>query len=111
MDLKTDSFNLMFGDCLERMKELPDNSVDLILTDPPYGTIKTISKGSMSGSDWDKPLDTKLMMKECHRILRPKGTMCLFLKTLIPLKLSPMTTGTYRLLIGTCGRRTILLTL
>lgn len=78
MDLKTDSFNLMFGDCLERMKELPDNSVDLILTDPPYGTIKTISKGSMSGSDWDKPLDTKLMMKECHRILRPKGTMCLF---------------------------------
>ena len=28
--------NLMLGDCLERMKEIPDGSVDLILTDPPY---------------------------------------------------------------------------
>lgn len=27
----------MQGDCLERMKELPDNSVDSIVTDPPYG--------------------------------------------------------------------------
>lgn len=27
--------NLMLGDCLERMKEIPDGSVDLILTDPP----------------------------------------------------------------------------
>ena len=30
--------NLMLGDCLERMKEIPDGSVDLILTDPPYST-------------------------------------------------------------------------
>ena len=29
--------NLMLGDCLERMKEIPDGSVDMILTDPPYG--------------------------------------------------------------------------
>jgi len=29
---------LMKGDCLERMKEIPDGSVDMILTDPPYGT-------------------------------------------------------------------------
>mgnify|MGYP003648475865 CR=1 FL=1 len=29
--------NLMQGDCLERMKEIPDGSVDMILTDPPYG--------------------------------------------------------------------------
>ena len=28
---------LMMGDCLERMKEIPDGSVDMILTDPPYG--------------------------------------------------------------------------
>ena len=28
--------NLMLGDCLERMKEIPDGSVDLVLTDPPY---------------------------------------------------------------------------
>ena len=29
--------NLMLGDCLERMKEIPDGSVDMVLTDPPYG--------------------------------------------------------------------------
>ena len=30
------SVNLMKGDCLERMKSIPDGSIDLILTDPPY---------------------------------------------------------------------------
>ncbi len=78
MDIKTDNVCLMFGDCLERMTEIPDNSIDLILTDPPYGTIRTISTGSMSGTEWDVPIDTKKMMRECHRILRPRGTMCLF---------------------------------
>lgn len=37
MDLVTDKAWLMFGDCLERMKAIPDGSVDMILTDPPYG--------------------------------------------------------------------------
>ena len=37
--------NLMLGDCLERMKEIPDGSVDLILTDPPYGTTAHIVTG------------------------------------------------------------------
>ena len=31
------TINLMLGDCLERMKEIPDSSVDMVLTDPPYG--------------------------------------------------------------------------
>jgi site-specific DNA-methyltransferase (adenine-specific) len=30
--------NLLHGDCLELMKEIPDNSIDMVLTDPPYGT-------------------------------------------------------------------------
>ena len=34
-DIKEDNLWLMKGDCLERMKEIPDGSVDLILTDPP----------------------------------------------------------------------------
>lgn len=33
MDVKTDKYELMFGDCLERMKEIPDGSVDFILCD------------------------------------------------------------------------------
>lgn len=41
-NFKTDKGNnvqLMQGDCLERMREIPSGSVDMILTDPPYGTI------------------------------------------------------------------------
>ena len=35
-DVNLNGLNLWFGDCLERMKEILDGSVDLILTDPPY---------------------------------------------------------------------------
>ena len=35
MDYKDENTWLMHGDCLERMKEIPDGSVDMILTDPP----------------------------------------------------------------------------
>ena len=35
-DVITENYQLMLGDCLERMKEIPSGSVDLILTDPPY---------------------------------------------------------------------------
>jgi site-specific DNA-methyltransferase (adenine-specific) len=35
----------MLGDCLERMKELPDGSVDMVLTDIPYGEVNRTAKG------------------------------------------------------------------
>jgi len=38
---------LLLGDCIEKMKELPENSVDTIITDPPYGL-------NFMGKDWDK---------------------------------------------------------
>ena len=38
MDFKDENMWLMLGDCLERMKEIPDSSVDMILCDLPYGT-------------------------------------------------------------------------
>jgi len=47
LEIVTDNLNLMFGDCLERMKEIPDGSVDLILTDPPYN-IKNTKAGGKS---------------------------------------------------------------
>ena len=37
---------LILGDCLEKLKELEDNSVDAIVTDPPYGL-------SFMGKKWD----------------------------------------------------------
>jgi site-specific DNA-methyltransferase (adenine-specific) len=50
MDIKTENTWLMFGDCLERMKEIPDSSVDMVLCDLPYGTTQ---------NKWDSiiPLD------------------------------------------------------
>ena len=42
------SVNLMLGDCLERMKEIPDGSVNMILTDPPY-KITARGNGGNSG--------------------------------------------------------------
>ena len=31
----------MYGDCLDRMKEIPDNSIDLVVTSPPYDNLRT----------------------------------------------------------------------
>lgn len=59
----------MFGDCLERMKEIPDGSVDLILTDPPYGT---------TACKWDTVIDLELMWAELKRIIKPNGAIVLF---------------------------------
>ena len=47
------------GDCLEIMKHLADNSIDLVLTDPPYGT---------TACKWDNIIDFDLMWAEIERI-------------------------------------------
>ncbi len=71
---------LMQGDCLERMKEIPSGSVDMIMTDPPYGTVKGAGLDGWGGTktDWDVKLDTAAMLEECNRILRPNGALVLF---------------------------------
>lgn len=75
---------LMQGDCLELMKEIPDGSVDLVLTDPPYGTMKGIEKSRASqdigykACDWDEVINTADMFAECSRVLRPNGKCVLF---------------------------------
>ena len=57
---------LLRGDCLERMAEIESGSVDLILTDPPYGTVKGLFDGATS---WDVTIDHSKMLTECNRIL------------------------------------------
>ena len=57
---------LMQGDCLERMKEIPDGSVDMVLTDPPYGT---------TACKWDTVIDLEAMWKELKRITKPNGAI------------------------------------
>ena len=66
--------NLMQGDCLERMKELPDNSVDSIVTDPPYGL-------SFMGKHWDKGVPSAEIWAEALRVLKPGGHLLVFAGT------------------------------
>ena len=71
---------LMQGDCLERMKEIESGSVDMILTDPPYGTVKGAALDGWGGgkTDWDEKINLKPMLDECNRILRTNGALILF---------------------------------
>lgn len=75
---------LLQGDCLELMKSIPDGSVDLVLTDPPYGTIKGQGKSpaarsiNLDNCGWDTILPTEQMFNELSRVLRPNGKCVLF---------------------------------
>jgi site-specific DNA-methyltransferase (adenine-specific) len=68
-DVVTESYQLMFGDCLERMKEIASGSVDLVLTDPPFGTTKC---------SWDSVIPFEPMWNELKRIIKPNGAVVLF---------------------------------
>ena len=57
------------GDCLELMKEIPDKSIDMILTDPPYGT---------TACKWDTIIALDKLWNECRRIIKPNGGVLLF---------------------------------
>jgi len=61
--------NLLHGDCLELMKDIPDNSIDMVLCDPPYGT---------TACKWDTVIDFELMWSELKRITKDNGAICLF---------------------------------
>ena len=57
-------FNLMMGDCLERMAEIKAGSVDLVLTDPPYGT---------TACKWDAVIPFEPMWAQVRRVTKPNG--------------------------------------
>ena len=71
---------LLKGDCLIESDKIESGSVDLILTDLPYGTIKNIPlKGYENATtDWDVVIDTDKIMEIANRILRKNGKMILF---------------------------------
>jgi len=60
---------LLHGDCLELMKDIPDNSIDCCLTDPPYGT---------TACRWDNVIDFELMWAQLKRIVKDNRAICLF---------------------------------
>jgi site-specific DNA-methyltransferase (adenine-specific) len=60
---------LMHGDCLEVMKEIPDGSVDMVLTDPPYGT---------TACKWDSVIPFDEMWLRLNKLIKPNGAIVLF---------------------------------
>ena len=59
---------LLQGDCLERMKEIPDGSIDMVLTDPPYGT---------TACKWDTVIPFEPMWEQLKRITKANGAIVL----------------------------------
>ena len=58
--------NLMKGDCLERMKEIESGSIDMVLTDPPYGT---------TACKWDSIIPLEPMWEQLKRVIKPNGAI------------------------------------
>lgn len=98
LDYKDDKIHTLFGDCLERLRDLPDNSVDSIVTDPPYGMSKqpdmaeVLSKwlagedyvhtgGGFMGKKWDSFVPGPSIWRECLRVLKPGGQLLAFSST------------------------------
>jgi DNA modification methylase len=61
--------DLYNADCLEKMKDISDGSIDLVLTDPPYGT---------TACKWDTVIPFEPMWAEIWRVLKPNGACALF---------------------------------
>ena len=72
--LRIGRHELYCGDCVEIMKGLPDNSVDCIVTDPPYGI-------DFMNKKWDASVPDNEWSSECLRILKPGGHLIAFAAT------------------------------
>ena len=103
IDLKKEfdgkQYFLLCGDSVDRLKELPDNSIDSIVTDPPYGlgkepdAIKMLqdwietghhdvkSKTGFMGKSWDAFVPQPILWRECLRVLKPGGHLLSFAGT------------------------------
>lgn len=90
-----DRTHIALGDAIGCLKELPDTSVDFIITDPPYnlglfmkkrGTnMNKLRDGHFAASGWDDldfcdwELEMDKLFSECHRVLKKKGNLIMFM--------------------------------
>ena len=75
---KQSATKLILGDCKEVLKDLPDNSIDLIVTSPPYADSRKSTYGGVTPDryvDWFLPISQELL-----RVLKPDGTFALNIK-------------------------------
>lgn len=79
MDKIIDGQRIICGDVIEKLKALPDESVDLIVTDPPYNLNKDYgsSKDSLEFEDYIS--FSKEWLNECNRVLKKHGTIYIFM--------------------------------
>lgn len=63
------SIDIKLGDCLQQMQNIPDNSIDLILCDLPYGTTKCV---------WDVVIPFDKLWDQYKRVLKENGAVLLF---------------------------------
>ena len=61
---------LLFGDCLELMRDIPNATVDMICCDLPYGVT--------ARNEWDKVIDLPKLWEQYHRITKPNAAILLF---------------------------------
>lgn len=60
---------LLCGDCLELMNRIPDGSIDMVLSDLPYGTTRC---------RWDTPINLQELWKQYRRVVKENGAIVLF---------------------------------
>jgi site-specific DNA-methyltransferase (adenine-specific) len=76
--------NIIQGDVLDEYKNIEEDSIDLILTDPPYGTIKGVdipnrtNSWNKEDSEWDKTVSSNSIIRMAKNCLRPNGRLVIF---------------------------------
>lgn len=86
--IKTRNYTVVNGDCLDYLGQIPDNSIDLILTDPPYniaqystGNINLPGRSALNNdlAEWDLiPFDPFDLLPDFKRIIKPDGNIFVF---------------------------------
>ena len=89
-DIKTDNYWLMLGDCVQRIKEVPDNSADIVVFSPPFADLYVYSNkiedmGNVTSYDEFKD-QFKFLVPELKRVIKPGRLICVHSMNLPTLK-------------------------